>query len=1196
MKMNKNTILLTSIIALCTVLFVPTASVFADDPCENVNPIITALTSTETTVDVTWIEAIGCDANGTEYSPDKTDIYLLLDGGLAGSTLGIHGDGDVTFGGLAPDTTYDILIGASFNEGLTLITEDSIITQSAPIDCEEVYSLITLSATDTTINVAWTEAMDCVNGELTSPDRYNVFLEDDGYVIDTRGEITDDRDVTFEELDPDTTYDIIVYAIFDGEGEDDGSVLNTKGTITTQTAPIECDRANPIITNLSATQTTVNVEWDEANECDEYGNEISPDSTSISIKLEDGTLIDSDEEINGDVTFSELSPATEYFITIDAIYNGGDLVVTSEEGSIYTEAAPIDCEDEYAEITDTLVTQTTARIIWNEAIACDAYGAEYSPDSTTIYIELDGDEIVTVEYLNGDGDVTFEELDPGTTYDITIEAIFDGGSKTLITEGEIITQSAPKECDEAYSIITDKSSTDTTVSVAWIEAVGCDTENNEVSPDSTFIFIELEEGSGDYAGFVDNIIGNGDVTFEGLAPDTTYEITIQAEFGESTIVTEDSITTEAALIECEDVYPEIINRAPTDTTARIIWIEAVGCDEYGNEISPDSTSITLESEGGYSETVDNVVGDGDVTFDGLTPDTEYVILIEATFSYGDETFTLTTDDTIETLDGCIDVYPAIYALEPTDTTVRIAWSESTTCDEDGREVVPDTTIVTIEQNGQYIISKGGFDGDDEVTFGGLQPDTTYDITIEAVFSYGGAATFVTTGEFTTLVSSDGGCVEVHPVITSLTATETTVDVTWSGAVGCDEYGNEISPDSTSITVGEEGETPVYDDFDIYETGNMSLPGFAPNTTYDITIEAFFGDSSLSTTDTITTLVEGEVVEDLIEEVIEEKSNAGGNEYNTRPTFGIDHETFIQLVDGGFTFNDNSFDVIHNFWTPFPIQTIKIGEVNTFSAKVYADKGLNVQEFLFGIPVVGEAHKAELGIEVFYDNLGEITSINVVQKSDVIDTSTLVVTNDQVKCTILDIQSRCQVTYLEMVFLEPLFDDVMAIKATDFKARSHITYLNDGFDISGKSLNPMITRDIPGPEKYEGPIEVAQTAKYSNIWESNDGRLFESNEYESFEWINETFERTPDDGTMRDRLHSGFAALKQSQVDDAIEKLLSICPQCLESFADFDDPFSYAIPEPIDRVNNSVVQGKMSIESEKAQKIMYAILNPIQQHR
>jgi hypothetical protein len=111
--------------------------------------------------------------------------------------------------------------------------------------------------------------------------------------------------------------------------------------------------------------------------------------------------------------------------------------------------------------------------------------------------------------------------------------------------------------------------------------------------------------------------------------------------------------------------------------------------------------------------------------------------------------------------------------------------------------------------------------------------------------------------------------------------------------------------------------------------------------------------------------------------------------------------------------------------------------------------------------------------------------------------------------------------LSAVFLEPLKYKVMALKAIDFKNRYQITYLNEGIDISGESLNPMKTAMIPSGVKGEGLIKVTQVGKYSPYWVSDDQRLFEKNRFGSFKEINYQFERFQDDGDVRNRSHSGF---------------------------------------------------------------------------
>ena len=245
---------------------------------------------------------------------------------------------------------------------------------------------------------------------------------------------------------------------------------------------------------------------------------------------------------------------------------------------------------------------------------------------------------------------------------------------------------------------------------------------------------------------------------------------------------------------------------------------------------------------------------------------------------------------------------------------------------------------------------------------------------------------------------------------------------------------------------------------------------------------------------------------LTSDILTDDKGSGGDEHLTRPTFGISHETQETIVDGGFRFNDQIFAIDDNHHTLFAQQSINIGEVNSFEVKIYADKKLKVQEFLFGIPNVGEAHFAELGIEVWYNLNGEIEQVKAIQKSNVIDKETLVATHEKTRCQSADIEKKCDSTIVSMVFLEPLKDDVMAVKAIDYKNRYQITYLNEGIEIAGESLNPMLTSKIPSSLRDEGLILVTQTEKYSDYWIAEDGRLFEMNQFGSFKQVNQTFER------------------------------------------------------------------------------------------
>jgi hypothetical protein len=167
----------------------------------------------------------------------------------------------------------------------------------------------------------------------------------------------------------------------------------------------------------------------------------------------------------------------------------------------------------------------------------------------------------------------------------------------------------------------------------------------------------------------------------------------------------------------------------------------------------------------------------------------------------------------------------------------------------------------------------------------------------------------------------------------------------------------------------------------------------------------------------------------------------------------------------------------------------------------------------------------------------------------------------------------------MKFLEPLKDKVMAVKAIDYKQRFQITYLNEGVDIAGESLNPMQTYLIPSNVRDGGLIKVTQLEKYSPYWQTDDGRMFEMNSFGSFKEVNQKFERFQDTGTAYTRLHSGFGGVMAYELNRATEifdgsELLKVLP----------DFVPYTPPEISERMTEDMKQ-KMQEQEAIAKEIL-----------
>ena len=291
-------------------------------------------------------------------------------------------------------------------------------------------------------------------------------------------------------------------------------------------------------------------------------------------------------------------------------------------------------------------------------------------------------------------------------------------------------------------------------------------------------------------------------------------------------------------------------------------------------------------------------------------------------------------------------------------------------------------------------------------------------------------------------------------------------------------------------------------------------------------------------------------DDLVDSAINDLKSFSGNEHLSKPTFGESHLNGQIIVYDGFILNNQTFTITNNFHTPFAEQSIKLGEMNSFEATVYSPKDLKVQEFLFGIPKIGEAHLSDLGVEVWYGVNGEIEEVRAIQKSNIIDKESIVATHEKTKCKSTDVKEHCDTTSISVIFFEPLKDKVMALKAIDYNNGYHITYLNEGLDISDTSLNPMETRMIPPLIKGEGFIKVTQMEKYSPYWMAKDGRMFERNDFGSFKQINISFERFQDSGDPLTRYHSGFGGIMEYEKDRALKifNATSVLSQLSESYS------------------------------------------------
>jgi hypothetical protein len=420
--------------------------------------------------------------------------------------------------------------------------------------------------------------------------------------------------------------------------------------------------------------------------------------------------------------------------------------------------------------------------------------------------------------------------------------------------------------------------------------------------------------------------------------------------------------------------------------------------------------------------------------------------------------------------------PVITSVTPTIDGAIVEWTQQKKSGSNPKDFTIESDSFSVEVNGNIRTA----------TITGLECGEEYEVEVTADWRF--HRDLSDTEDYETLdcepeeeheLPEDCSSQYEDPVITSIVPTIDGAVVNWTQdqkhvLFWC------FDPREFSIESGSYFEDHIEGD----TSGTATITGLACGTNYDVEVSTdWIFHSDTTDSDSYTTLACEE----------DERGGGGDDRHKTAPTSGNDWNTFENLVEGGITVDRVSFTLVDNWYTPFEQIQIETGSTHTFGVTTFAQNGgLMVQEIAFGIPEVGYYQDAEALVEVHYDWDKTILELVVVQDTEVLDV--LSVSTDQVECR-SDSDAMCYQTNLTIKFNEPLKDKVYAVKAFDMTRRTMMPhYFNEGINIFGDSLNPMLTMQIASTEKFEGLITITQTEKYSNLWVTEDGRIFDSDKF------------------------------------------------------------------------------------------------------
>ena len=270
----------------------------------------------------------------------------------------------------------------------------------------------------------------------------------------------------------------------------------------------------------------------------------------------------------------------------------------------------------------------------------------------------------------------------------------------------------------------------------------------------------------------------------GLTASTSYNFTVRAKDAAGNISVDSNtatITTSAAPDTQAPTAPSLTASNATETTVDLSWSGAtdnVGVTAY--DVYQDGSLVTSTSATSYQAT-------------SLLSGTTYNFTVRAKDAAGNisgdsNTETITT---IVVPDTQAPTAPSLTASNATETTVDLSWSGATdNVGVTGYDIYQDGSLVTSTSATSYQAAS-------------LSSGTTYNFTVRAKDAAGNISVDSNTATITTVAPDTQA--PVAPSLTASNATETTVDLSWSGATdnvgvtGYDVYQDGSLITSTSAT-------------------------------------------------------------------------------------------------------------------------------------------------------------------------------------------------------------------------------------------------------------------------------------------------------------------------------------------------------------------------------------------------------------
>ena len=277
-----------------------------------------------------------------------------------------------------------------------------------------------------------------------------------------------------------------------------------------------------------------------------------------------------------------------------------------------------------------------------------------------------------------------------------------------------------------------------------------------------------------------------------------------------------------------------------------------------------------------------------------------------------------------------------------------------------------------------------------------------------------------------------------------------------------------------------------------------------------------------------------------------KDSNGGCSDCTPPTFGKD-KAGVQIVSGGFAFNNLVPVDVTDFHTDFPLITVVTNQVNSATVKVYENQGVNniaMVQFGLGMPEVGSPlEDAQALVEISLAQ-GDIDKIELIDSDNLVDITDI--SYRLVECIPGNFY-ECLELSMQYVYRDQPKYNVMAINAIDTSRNSKTNYMNDGILVIGESANKPLVQEVSVYQtgknypQRAGTVTLTLVDYKTDLWQDEYGYMWSTNKYGPYliDYVSKPTQN-PDPYSAwsgyNDRMHSEFETYKSQQTDSILQKL------------------------------------------------------------